>query len=90
MSMRARARCAPAQHNLDVSAVLAAMCLPILPTTPTAALQIVQLTTFGINYVGHPFNSGLSENQGMRRSLLFSSTFLVVLVSQGMMPLNER
>jgi cation-transporting ATPase 13A1 len=50
----------------------------------------VQLTTFGVNYVGHPFNSGLSENSGMRRSLLYSGAFLAVLVSEVVPPINER
>jgi len=53
-------------------------------------LQIVQLTTFGVNYVGHPFNSGLSENAGMLRSLRYSSCFLVLLVSEAVPALNER
>jgi cation-transporting ATPase 13A1 len=52
--------------------------------------QIVQLTTFGVNYVGHPFNSGLMENAGMLRSLRYSSCFLALLVSQAIPPLNER
>ena len=53
-------------------------------------MQIVQLTTFGINYVGHPFNSGLSENAGIKRSLMYSGGFLLVLVSELVPPLNER
>jgi hypothetical protein len=55
-----------------------------------AHTQIVQLTTFGVNYVGHPFNSGLMENAGMQRSLRYSSCFLALLVSQAVPPLNER
>lgn len=50
----------------------------------------MQLTTFGINYVGHPFNSGLTENAGMLRSLKYSSAFLMLLVSELMPPINER
>lgn len=53
-------------------------------------LQIVQLTTFGVNYVGHPFNSGLSENKGMLSSLRYSSCFLALLISEAVPPLNER
>lgn len=53
-------------------------------------MQIVQLTTFGVNYVGHPFNSGLSENAGMLRSLRYSGCFLALLVSEAVPPLNER
>eukprot|EP00879_Flechtneria_rotunda_P011646 GHRR01012166.1.p1 GENE.GHRR01012166.1~~GHRR01012166.1.p1 ORF type:complete len:806 (+),score=277.48 GHRR01012166.1:722-3139(+) len=52
--------------------------------------QIVQLTTFAVNYVGHPFNTGLGENQGMLRSLRYSGCFLALLVSEAIMPLNER
>jgi cation-transporting ATPase 13A1 len=50
----------------------------------------VQLTTFGVNYVGHPFNSGLSENKGMLSSLRYSGAFLVLLVSEVVPPINER
>lgn len=53
-------------------------------------LQIVQLTTFGVNYVGHPFNSGLSENKGMLSSLRYSGCFLALLISEAVPPLNDR
>lgn len=53
-------------------------------------MQIVQLTTFGVNYVGHPFNQGLSENAGMQRSLRYSSCFLMLLVSEAIPQINER
>ena len=26
---------------------------------------IVQLTTFGVNYIGHPFNTSLQDNKGL-------------------------
>lgn len=50
----------------------------------------MQLTTFAVNYVGHPFNEGLSENTGMKRSLTYAAAFLTVLVLEVVPPLNER
>uniref|UniRef100_A0A383WJ86 Cation-transporting ATPase n=1 Tax=Tetradesmus obliquus TaxID=3088 RepID=A0A383WJ86_TETOB len=51
--------------------------------------QIVQLTTFAVNYVGYPFNTSLTQNAGMIKSLRYSGCFLALLVSQSVMPLNE-
>eukprot|EP00878_Enallax_costatus_P016666 GHUV01017486.1.p1 GENE.GHUV01017486.1~~GHUV01017486.1.p1 ORF type:complete len:1230 (+),score=386.32 GHUV01017486.1:189-3878(+) len=51
--------------------------------------QIVQLGTFGVNYVGHPFNSSLSENNGMAKSLRISSCFLALLLTEAVPQLNE-
>ncbi|GAX79126.1 hypothetical protein CEUSTIGMA_g6566.t1 [Chlamydomonas eustigma] len=39
----------------------------------------VQLTTFGVNYVGHPFNSSIRENRGMYFCLLYGSIFLTLI-----------
>lgn len=52
--------------------------------------QIVQLGTFAVNYVGHPFNSSLKENTGMARSLRYGSCFLALLVSEIVPQVNER
>ena len=30
---------------------------------------IVQLTTFGVNYIGHPFNTSLKDNKGLATCL---------------------
>ncbi len=30
---------------------------------------IVQLTTFGVNYIGHPFNTSLQDNKGLATCL---------------------
>lgn len=30
---------------------------------------VVQLTTFAVNYIGHPFNTSLDENRGMALAL---------------------
>lgn len=30
---------------------------------------VVQLTTFGVNYIGHPFNQSLVENKGLAAAL---------------------
>ena len=32
---------------------------------------IVQLTTFGVNYIGHPFNTSLQDNKGLAVCLRF-------------------
>ena len=34
---------------------------------------VVQLTTFGVNYLGHPFNQSLSENKGLALALRWGS-----------------
>jgi hypothetical protein len=60
------------------------------PPPPSPAPQTVQLTTFAVNYVGHPFNESLGDNKGMRTSLTWSSLFLLVLVLETVPALNER
>lgn len=52
--------------------------------------QIVQLGTFAVNYVGHPFNSSLRENNGMAKSLRYSSMFLALLLTEAVPQVNER
>lgn len=52
--------------------------------------QTVQLTTFAVNYVGHPFNESLADNKGMSNSLRMSSMFLLVVVLEAVPQLNER
>lgn len=51
--------------------------------------QTVQLTTFAVNYVGHPFNESLADNRGMRTSLTWSGLFLLALVMEAAPQLNE-
>ncbi|KAF8062935.1 PDR2 [Scenedesmus sp. PABB004] len=51
--------------------------------------QAMQLTTFAVNYVGHPFNTSLADNAGMAKSLRGSAAFLGVLVLEWFPPLNE-
>jgi hypothetical protein len=50
---------------------------------------VVQLATFAVNYVGHPFNSSLLENKGLLTSLRISAIFLAVLMLQLMPDLND-
>lgn len=52
--------------------------------------QTVQLSTFAVNYIGHPFNTSLQQNPGMRTSLTYSSLFLLVLIAELVPALNER
>jgi magnesium-transporting ATPase (P-type) len=56
----------------------------------TPATQTVQLSTFAVNYVGHPFNESLRENRGMRMSLTYAGGFLLLLVLEVVPQLNER
>ncbi|KIY95745.1 hypothetical protein MNEG_12219 [Monoraphidium neglectum] len=51
--------------------------------------QTVQLSTFAVNYVGHPFNESLRENRGMRMSLTYAGGFLLLLVLEVVPQLNE-
>jgi cation-transporting ATPase 13A1 len=39
----------------------------------------LQLSTFGVNYVGHPFNSSIRENRGMYFCLFYGGVALAVL-----------
>eukprot|EP00798_Chlamydomonas_sp_ICE-L_P019150 gene19150-25760_t len=41
---------------------------------------VVQLSTFTVNYVGHPFNSSISENKGMFNSVRMMTMFLGVVI----------
>jgi hypothetical protein len=50
----------------------------------------VQLTTFAVNYVGHPFNESITENSGMFNSVKWAACFLLVLVMELVPSLNER
>ena len=47
---------------------------------PTPLLTAcLQLSTFGVNYVGHPFNSSITENKGMYACLVYMFVFLGVI-----------
>lgn len=39
---------------------------------------VVQLTTFGVNYLGHPFNQSLAENKGLVIALRWGTLGFVV------------
>jgi hypothetical protein len=47
------------------------------------------LTTCGARRAGHPFNTPLMENQGMKKSITWGSFVLALLVSEGMPQFNE-
>ncbi|KAG2431042.1 hypothetical protein HYH02_013473 [Chlamydomonas schloesseri] len=60
---------------------------------------VVQMMTFAVNYVGHPFNSSLVENRGLYTSLRISAAFLFVVATEvvpdinnaiGMVPIPEN
>jgi cation-transporting ATPase 13A1 len=59
------------------------------PPSPPPPQAVVQVATFAVNYVGHPFNSSLLENKGLVTSLRMSTMFLAVLMLQLMPDLNE-
>ena len=39
---------------------------------------VVQLTTFGVNYLGHPFNQSLQENKGLALALKWGTLGFIV------------
>ena len=41
---------------------------------------ITQLVTFGVNYVGEPFNSSITTNKGLWGVLRWGAAFYIVLV----------
>jgi cation-transporting ATPase 13A1 len=53
------------------------------------AEQAVQLITFGVNYVGAPHNTPLSENGGMRRALQWAGAFWLLLAGEALPGMNE-
>ncbi|KAK9819655.1 hypothetical protein WJX72_000825 [[Myrmecia] bisecta] len=40
---------------------------------------IIQLSTFGVNYMGHPFNTALRDNKMLWKTLQYGSLFALVL-----------
>jgi cation-transporting ATPase 13A1 len=53
------------------------------------AEQAVQLTTFGVNYVGYPHNTPLMENGGMSKALKYAGAFWLALAAEAFPSLNE-
>ncbi len=56
----------------------------MLPTPnccpPPHARSRLQLSTFTVNYMGHPFNNSISENRIMYNVLKWMAVFLVVVL----------
>ncbi|KAG2425295.1 hypothetical protein HXX76_013876 [Chlamydomonas incerta] len=50
---------------------------------------VVQMMTFAVNYVGHPFNSSLVENKGLYTSLRISAGFLFVVATELVPDINN-
>ena len=50
---------------------------------------LLQLFTFAVNYVGHPFNESIAENKPFRTALFGASAFFVVVASDLVRPLND-
>ncbi|GFR45828.1 hypothetical protein Agub_g7192, partial [Astrephomene gubernaculifera] len=49
---------------------------------------VVQMMTFAVNYVGHPFNTSIAENRGLFNSLRISAAFLFVVATELMPSIN--
>ena len=55
---------------------------PNLVNTVTYLLNAwVQVTTFAVNYVGHPFTQSIKENKGLWLSVMYPSAFLFLLAT---------
>jgi hypothetical protein len=50
------------------------------PTVKRCLFPFLQLSTFTVNYVGHPFNNSISENKVMFNVLKWMSVFLIVVL----------
>ena len=51
--------------------------------------MIIQIATFGVNYIGHPFNDKLTDNKALFNSLWYSGIFFAVLSLDIYRPLNN-
>lgn len=40
---------------------------------------VIQVCTFAVNYVGHPFNTSIRENRGLYSGLYYMTIFLTVV-----------
>ena len=69
-------------HGLLCAAPLQQLHLPrrALTRIPLSLFVLLQLSTFTVNYVGHPFNSSIRENRGMFNSVRVMAVFLFVIV----------
>ncbi|GLC43701.1 hypothetical protein PLESTB_000409700 [Pleodorina starrii] len=50
---------------------------------------VVQMMTFAVNYVGHPFNTSIVENRNLYNSLRISAAFLFVVATELLPGLNS-
>ena len=54
---------------------------PNLVNTVCYVIQfIIQLTTFAVNYQGHPFNSSITETKGFFNMLKWSYVFIAIVI----------
>ena len=54
---------------------------PNLVNTVCYVIQfIIQLTTFAVNYQGHPFNSSITETRGFFNMLKWSYVFIAIVI----------
>ncbi|KAL3835729.1 hypothetical protein ACJIZ3_010465 [Penstemon smallii] len=51
--------------------------------------MMLQVATFAVNYMGHPFNQGISENRPFRYALLAAVGFFTVISSDVFRDLND-
>ena len=51
--------------------------------------MIIQIATFGVNYIGHPFNDALRDNTALYNSLWYAGAFFVLLSLDVIRPLND-
>ncbi|XP_047307482.1 probable manganese-transporting ATPase PDR2 [Impatiens glandulifera] len=51
--------------------------------------MMIQVATFAVNYMGHPFNQSISENKPFRYALLAAVGFFVVVASDLFRDLND-
>ncbi|KAK3018805.1 hypothetical protein RJ639_005043 [Escallonia herrerae] len=51
--------------------------------------MMIQVATFAVNYMGHPFNQSISENKPFRYALLAAVVFFTVITSDLFRDLND-
>ena len=63
---------------------------PSLMNTAVYLLSLImQISTFVVNYQGHPFRESLSENKNLRNSLLAVSAVAIVAATEMIPEFNE-
>eukprot|EP00850_Spirogloea_muscicola_P015302 SM000116S24223 [mRNA] locus=s116:84782:93563:- [translate_table: standard] len=62
----------------------------LVNTVSYMANMMIQVATFAVNYIGHPFNQSITENRPFFYALTLAGIFFTVLTSDTVRPLNQK